>query len=154
MDEETPFTVRDRRKFTAEGDLRDEAETAGATPEPAAEVPSSGEPAAREVQQPAAPDSAPAADAAARPEAAAGPESGVDLAGFLVSLASQAGMLLSTPEGDARENLQGAQHLIEVLEMLQHKTRGNRTEEEEQLLQQLLYELRMAFVERTRTVGA
>jgi hypothetical protein len=63
-------------------------------------------------------------------------------------------VLLSTPEGDSRENLQGAQHLIEVLEMLEDKTQGNRSEEEDQVLRQLLYELRMAFVERSRTVGA
>jgi len=136
MDEEKPFTVRDRRKFTAEGERREDE------------------------GQPAENESPPAPASAARvarpepaPEAAEGAESGIDFAGFLVSLASQAGVLLSTPEGDRRENLQGAQHLIEVIEMLERKTRGNRSDEEEQVVRQLLYELRMAFVERSRTVG-
>jgi len=141
MDEEKPFTVRDRRKFTAEGERREHE----------------GQPAENESPHTPAPD-APAARpevAPAPPRAGAGPaETGVDFAGFLVSLASQAGMLLSTPEGDSRENLQGAQHLIEVIEMLEQKTRGNLTGEEEQVLRQLLYELRMAFVERSRTEGA
>jgi hypothetical protein len=38
--------------------------------------------------------------------------------------------------------------------MLDDKTRGNRSEDEEHVMRQLLYELRMAFVERSRTVGA
>lgn len=134
MDEDKAFTVRDRRKFTAEGERRNDAAENESLSEASPAVP-----------EPAPPAPRPAADAG---------ESRVDLAGFLVSLATQAGVLLSTPEGDVRENLQGAQHLIDVLEMLEDKTRGNRTEDEEHVMRQLLYELRMAFVERSRTVGA
>jgi len=133
MDEDKPFTVRDRRKFTAEGERKSDAED---SPEPV-EVPAPTPPAA-------GPPAEPHGDAEPR----------VDFASFLVSLATQASVLLSTPEGDEQENLRGARHLIDVLEMLEDKTRGRRTEPEEQVLQQILYELRMAFVERSRTVGA
>jgi hypothetical protein len=37
--------------------------------------------------------------------------------------------------------------MIEILALLEQKTRGNLTPEEQQLLEQLLYELRMRFVE-------
>ena len=44
-------------------------------------------------------------------------------------------------------NLPAAQQMIEILALLEEKTRGNLTAEERQLLDQLLYELRMRFVE-------
>jgi hypothetical protein len=44
-------------------------------------------------------------------------------------------------------NLEGAAQMIALLEMLEAKTRGNVTEAEARLLQQVLYELRMRFVE-------
>jgi hypothetical protein len=44
-------------------------------------------------------------------------------------------------------NLVGAGHLIEVIGMLQEKTAGNLSGEESKLLDSLLYDLRMRFVE-------
>lgn len=46
-----------------------------------------------------------------------------------------------------RANLQAAQQMIDILSLLEEKTRGNLTAEERQLLEQLLYELRVRFVE-------
>lgn len=43
-----------------------------------------------------------------------------------------------------------AQQTIDVLAMLQEKTRGNLTAEEEALMGQLLRDLRLRFVERSR----
>jgi hypothetical protein len=37
--------------------------------------------------------------------------------------------------------------MIEILSLLEQKTRGNLTEDERQILEQVLYELRMRFVE-------
>jgi Domain of unknown function (DUF1844) len=37
--------------------------------------------------------------------------------------------------------------MIEILSLLEQKTRGNLTAEERQVLEQVLYELRMRFVE-------
>jgi hypothetical protein len=48
-------------------------------------------------------------------------------------------------------NLAAAQQIIDILALLEEKTRGNLTAEERQLLEQLLYELRMRFVEASKT---
>ena len=51
--------------------------------------------------------------------------------------------------GPVEPNLGGAAQMIEILALLEQKTRGNLTAEERGLLEQLLYELRMRFVEAT-----
>ncbi len=43
-------------------------------------------------------------------------------------------------------NLKYARHTIATLEMLKQKTEGNRTEDESRLLDEMLYELRLAYV--------
>ena len=43
--------------------------------------------------------------------------------------------------------------MIDILSLLEEKTRGNLTAEERQLLDQLLYELRLRFVEATKAGG-
>ena len=47
----------------------------------------------------------------------------------------------------AEPNLEGAAQMIEILALLDQKTRGNLTAEERQVLEQVLYELRMRYVE-------
>ena len=75
----------------------------------------------------------------------------------VVSLAAQGGMLLSgegLPEGTSPvEALEGAASVISVLEMLRDKTEGRRTKDEDALLEDLLYQLRIAWVEKSRAVG-
>jgi uncharacterized protein DUF1844 len=71
---------------------------------------------------------------------------------FVLSLASTAaihfGDLPDPISGQAAEpNLDAAAQMIEILGLLDVKTRGNLTAEERQLLEQVLYELRMRFVE-------
>lgn len=55
-------------------------------------------------------------------------------------------------EGEKQRNvdLEGARHIISVLEMLKDKTEGRRSAEEDRLLEGLLYELRVAWVSRSR----
>ena len=54
--------------------------------------------------------------------------------------------------GQAGEpNLPAAHQIIEILSLLEQKTRGNLTAEERQLLEQLVYELQMRYVEATKT---
>lgn len=48
-------------------------------------------------------------------------------------------------------NLELARHTIDILGMLQEKTKGNLTEEEERLLSGMLYELRLKFVEKSKS---
>jgi Domain of unknown function (DUF1844) len=74
--------------------------------------------------------------------------------GFVLSLASTAaihfGDLPDPESGQPSEvNLGGAAQMIEILALLEQKTKGNLTAEERQILEQVLYELRMRFVDAT-----
>jgi uncharacterized protein DUF1844 len=80
------------------------------------------------------------------------PEPQLTFIAFIYSLASSAalhfGDLPDPVTGDKVEpNLEGAAQMIEILGLLEQKTRGNLTAEERQFLEQVLYELRMRFVE-------
>ena len=71
---------------------------------------------------------------------------------FVLSLASTAAIHfgdLPDPVSGERStpNLEGASQMIDILSLLEQKTRGNLTAEERQVLEQVLYELRMRFVE-------
>jgi hypothetical protein len=70
---------------------------------------------------------------------------------FVLSLASSAAIHfgdLPGPSGERGEpNLDGAAQMIEILSLLDQKTKGNLTAEERQVLEQVLYELRLRFVE-------
>ncbi len=47
-------------------------------------------------------------------------------------------------------NLEGARQMVEILGILQEKTRGNLTPEEATILERVLFELRMRYVEVQR----
>ena len=134
-EERKSFTVNDRRHFTADGESREpEPEAAAASPAP----------------EPPQPETNDAASTPRQPHAA-GP---VDFGQFLLSLGAQAGFLLTPQEGrDRHDDLDGARSIISILEMLKDKTEGRRTDEEERVLEGLLYELRMAYVAAAREVG-
>jgi uncharacterized protein DUF1844 len=71
---------------------------------------------------------------------------------FVISLASSAaihfGDLPDPVSGERGEpNLDGAAQMIEILGLLEQKTKGNLTAEERQVLESVLYELRLRFVE-------
>jgi hypothetical protein len=77
---------------------------------------------------------------------------------FVLSLASTAaihfGDLPDPLTGETSEpNLEGAAQMIDILSLLDEKTRGNLTAEERQLLEQVIYEVRMRFVEATQAPG-
>ena len=72
--------------------------------------------------------------------------------GFVISLATTAalhfGDIADPNTGRKPEpDLNAAAHIIQILEMLQAKTRGNLIPEEEKLLDDLLYELRLRYVQ-------
>ena len=76
----------------------------------------------------------------------------VDFSNFVLSLAAtamvQLGMVPDPEMGESGEpNLLIAKHTIDSLAMMRDKTQGNLDAEEEQLLDSMLYELRMRFVE-------
>jgi len=120
------FKVEDRRRFEADGTAR-----------------------------PAEADAAPAAAAAAPGTSAAQPARQkplppLDFSTFVLSLGTSAMIHLGeapAPGGEApQKNLQLAQQSIDLLAILEEKTKGNLTSEEEELLRELLYDLRMKFV--------
>jgi hypothetical protein len=95
-------------------------------------------------------EDAPAETGAAAPEEAL---PAVDFASFALSLGTSAlyhlGMVGDPERGETapEPNLPLARQTIDIIEMIQQKTRGNLDEEETRLLDSLLYELRMRFVE-------
>lgn len=134
------FKVEDRRRFSAEGELKPEhqaAESAPPHPQPAAEAP---------------PRPSPPQAAGAGPSAAPPPE--INFVTFVVSLSTQALMHLGEipdPMTNQRErDLPAAQRVIDILGMLQDKTRGNLDHDEESLLRSILFDLRMKYVETAR----
>ncbi len=69
---------------------------------------------------------------------------------LLTTLATQAlvslGQIPHPATNRPEIHLDEAKHFIDLLEMLDQKTAGNRTPEESQLLEDLLHELRLGFV--------
>ena len=129
------FKVHDKRRFTEEGETREEP-IAGEGTEPASE---------------------------AAPSAAATSESKENRAGlpsinfstFIISLSTQALMHLgemSNPvTGEVEKDVAVAKQTIDIISMLGEKSKGNLDETEEQLVQEVLYNLRMRYVEAVRT---
>jgi len=79
----------------------------------------------------------------------------IDFSTFILSLSTSAlfhlGLIPDTQSGKPGErNLPLARQTIDILEILATKTRGNLDPEEAKLLESLLYEIRMRFVEASR----
>ncbi len=150
------FKVIDRRPFGADGSRRDDApggqdDKASSSPHIEGKVDLSAKTAKDSRRaEPAAPGSRPsAAPRAAKDEEALESEG----SGFetLVSYLSTTAMfqlgLLAGPGGERiPPDLVNAQRTLDMLEVLQEKTRGNLTSDEAGLLEEVLYELRMSFV--------
>jgi hypothetical protein len=75
----------------------------------------------------------------------------VDFSTHVLSLASTVLIALGKmpgPDGESHpKDLETARHLIDVLGMLEHKTKGNLDEAETRLLASLIYDLRVAYVD-------
>jgi Domain of unknown function (DUF1844) len=135
MDEEQgerSFTVSDRRFSARSESTQDRTSENAQAPPAAAERPSEASP------------------QGARPGTAA---EEVNFASFLISLGTQAFMHLGdipNPLTQQREkDLPAAKQMIDLLGMLEAKTKGNLTPDEERLLQQLLLDLRLRYVRET-----
>jgi hypothetical protein len=77
---------------------------------------------------------------------------GISFAGFVISLATTAavhfGDIADPNTGERQEaDLVAAHQMIELIGLLQEKTKGNLTEDEAKLVDDLLYELRMRYVQ-------
>lgn len=78
----------------------------------------------------------------------------MDFATFCLSIGTTALVSLGIepdPETGERElDLELAKQNIEILDMLEDKTKGNLTEREKEIIQKLLYDLRMSYVRISR----
>jgi len=64
----------------------------------------------------------------------------------LMALGELANPVTNVPE----EDLEQARSLIDILGMLREKTKGNLSAEEDKLLENVLYELRIKYVSKTK----
>ena len=172
MSQEKQIKVTDKRMFTPDGELREEyrflTEKSTAAPEPApaaAQTPASA--ASPRSENRSDPRTAP-------PAASSGPFPGqlpddfedagepleIPGAGYgptfydLVSMMAEPIPLylgdVSLPNGQRVENLEMAGLHIDLLDVLRQKTAGNLTAQESAFLEDLLYRLRVRYVQKTR----
>jgi hypothetical protein len=180
-EQKKPFVVTDRRKFSPDGTLRPDAEisreaetetaatqqpapAAEAQPQPTPEPPTTAEdlppgPTAEESDRSRAAYEATAdrldtAIRAANPGADHLPP--MDFERLVQSVYMTAIMQLggATPEGEQpRVDIIGARQSIDMLGVLEEKTKGNLNPDETRLLDSALFELRMAFLEITQALA-
>ena len=128
------FRVRDRRRFTESGETR---EGEGEQPEERAE----------RTDAPLPPP--PPAEGRVPPEAP------VSFSTLILGLSTQALLHLGEIEDPvaqrAERDLDAAKQVIDILGILQEKTRNNLEQGEQTLLDSILYDLRMRYVELVRT---
>lgn len=149
-DDKKSFTVSDRRHFTADGVARDAEAEPEAPPPPAAAAPVESASAARGEMPPP--------DDLGEPGEEDLPPFPADLLGLIGSLATQGSVLLAgdpaTRKPPSAPELDAVRSIIALLDVLHEKTKGNRTPQEERVLDAVRYELKMAYVARTRAGGA
>lgn len=131
MSEQKEFTVRDKR-FSAQEDAGSEQ------PEPAAETPKT---------EPQKPD-----PATGEQKYTQLPK--VNFATFVFSLNSSAlvhlGVIEDPSTGQKARNLPLAKQTIDIIGMLEEKTRGNLTTDEEKMVRNMLYDLRILYVKESK----
>ena len=134
---EKGFVIKDRRIFDESGAVRSEEEpgTEEKKPEAGAE----------------SPKVPPEEKAAPEPDERPFPE--INFTSFIFSLSTTAmyhfGDFPDPVTKETRRNLPAAKQTIDILTILKTKTEGNLDEDEKQLLDGILYELRMRFVKET-----
>jgi hypothetical protein len=80
------------------------------------------------------------------------PAQTITFIGFVISIAHTAAVhfgdvAVPGEEASAAPDLPSAQQMIDILALLEQKTKGNLTAEERQVLEQVLYELRLRYVQ-------
>jgi hypothetical protein len=140
MEDEKSFVIKDRRRFDDSGEARPE-------------TPREETPAKPQEPKPEAQAAEPRQD-----EKAQGPSTEqsfpeLNFSTFVFSLGTSAmyhfGDFPDPVTKKAERNLEAAKQTIDILTILKDKTKGNLSEDEERLLESLLYELRMRYVRET-----
>jgi hypothetical protein len=84
-------------------------------------------------------------------------DSAVDFPSFVISLATQALVMLGEvphPETNlVAKNIPAARQTIDILAMIEEKTKGNLSDDEKQLLEEVLSSLRLTFVRQISGQG-
>ncbi len=126
------FTVKDKRRFTAEGAGKDDQR-----PEPEEPAKESGKE-GTEAKEESTSGSQP-------------PPRPMDFATLILSLANtalfQLGLIRGSESEEVKKDLTGARQTIDLIALLEEKTKGNLTDQEAKILKETLFQLRLAFVE-------
>ena len=130
--EDRGFTVKDRRSFDEEGDLKEEKETIEAKgPE---QQPKDEQKKKKSTQSPPLPE--------------------VNFNSLIFSLSSSAllhiGEITDPQTGEKRVDLPMAKHSIDIISMLKDKTKGNLDNEEQQFIDNILTDLRLRYVKAVK----
>jgi len=157
--------VTDKRIFTAEGEIREEfrqeikpGDPFAAKPaERVAEQPAAkAEPKPAERRQAANPEPPPGGERRNKSIADKAQNPGTPFADFIEPLIAQAyvslGMLRDPYGQKPKIDVGAARQMIEILTMLKDKTGGNLTPDEDDFLSTHLGELKLAFVQRTKSI--
>lgn len=185
MDEKQPtFTVTDKRKFTLEGELREDAPAAEPAEEKAAAASSTNVVTMPSPEPRETPEETVAAEESEVPQFSAqetaeqdaaykessrqiddmlrqanpgmGPAGTISFEHIIQSFYVSAMIAMGAgaePGQKARVDILGARQSIDMLALLQDKTKGNLTQKEEATLQNVLFELRMMFLEITNAIA-
>jgi hypothetical protein len=145
-----PLKVTDKRIFTAEGDVKEEFRNAV---EPSTE--DGGRQAASAPPQPETPAPQPP-DEGRKSARDRGENPGTPFSLFLETLIVNAymamGLLRNPYAPETTVDLQAAKQMIDLIVMLEEKTRGNLTEEETEFLTAHLGELKLKYVQRSKAL--
>jgi hypothetical protein len=127
------FTIKDKRTFDSEGKVKQESEKAIKE-----EVEKKEEEKGKEKENEKGFTSLPE----------------VNFSSFLLSLSSSTllhlGEIADPQSGENKKDLALAKQTIDIITLLKDKTKGNLSEEEKNLLEHLLYDLRMRFVRASK----
>ena len=125
------FTVQDRRRFSETGEVR---ETPEASQGFTMSEPSKGNESQSQTSQEPLPE--------------------INFSTFVISLSTQAlmhlGEIANPLSGKSEMDVSDAKQMIDILGMLQEKTRGNLDASEARLIEDLLFDLRMKYVEAVK----
>src|SRR5882724_12030985 len=146
MTDDETFKVRDRRR---RDDTDDDT--------PASPPPESARAESARAGEPVAPPSRAEAPSPRLVGPSGAPPEGPDLRGLFIMLASSALMNLGEAAdpatGERVLDLEQAKEAIDLLALLRIKTNGNRTDQESHLLEEMLYDLQLRFVNAARSAS-
>lgn len=137
-EQDQSFKVTDKRSFDEDGQPRENA--------------------AEQTQNRREPEKAPASQQGGAPatDAPQGTSPRIDFPSYILSYYTQGLVLLGevpNPYTNKKEeDLEAARHTVDILGMLQEKTKGNLSSEENQLLESVLYEVRMKYMAKIKKI--